>query len=182
MKICIYAASSENIADVYFEKCEEFGSELARRGHAIVFGGGKRGLMGACARGVYGENGEIFGVIPKFFYIDGLLFGYCTEHYITETMRERKAKMEELSDAFVMLPGGLGTFDEFFEILTLRKLDLHEKPIGILNVNGFYDDMIRMLRKYAQEGFIPENVFDVLDIAEDPDELLDKLEKRLSEK
>lgn len=182
MKICVYGASSNDIADVYFENSEKLGKELAKRGYGLVFGGGKRGLMGAAARGAFSENGEIIGIAPEFFDVDGTLFAGCTQIILTKTMRERKEKMEMLSDAFIMMPGGIGTFDEFFEILTLRQLGQHAKPIGILNTNGYYDNMLSMLRKIADDGFMLKSGFEMFDVCDDPCKLMDTLEQRLKEK
>ena len=122
MKICVYGASSNSIDKKYIEAGERLGSLMAARGHTLVFGGGANGLMGAVARGEAEVRGEIIGVAPTFFNVDGILFPDCTDFVYTETMRERKQKMEELSDAFVMTPGGIGTIEEFFEILTLSHL------------------------------------------------------------
>ncbi len=182
MRICVYGASSNEIDKMYMKSGEEFGRELALRGHGLVFGGGCRGLMGAAARGAFSEKGEIIGVAPEFFNVDGTLYDKCTELLLTKTMRERKEKMEMLSDAFVMLPGGIGTFDEFFEILTLRQLGIHTKPIGILNTNGFYDDLIRMLNRIADENFMMKTCLELFELSEKPAELLSRLEKRAEEK
>ena len=125
MHICVYGAASATIDPAYIAAGEELGRRMAESRHVLVFGGGGNGLMGAVARGVREGNGTAIAVVPSFFRVDGVLSPYCTEIIYTDTMRERKQKMEELSDAFVMTPGGIGTFDEFFEILTLRSLDRH---------------------------------------------------------
>ena len=144
MKICVYGASSNDIDAKYISAGEDFGRAMANAGHGMVFGGGANGMMGAAARGMTSCGGEIIGVVPKFFDVDGMLYDKCTEMIYTDTMRERKQIMEEKSDAFVMLPGGIGTFDEFFEILTLRQVGRHAKAIGVLNVSGYYDDILNM--------------------------------------
>ena len=145
MKICVYGAASPTIDPQYMKKVEEMGSEMAKRGHSLVFGGGGNGLMGAAARGVVRAKGKVIGVAPSFFQVDGVLFEECSELIYTETMRERKQIMEEKADAFVMLPGGIGTFDEFFEILTLKQLGRHNKAIVIFNIDGYYDNMLKMM-------------------------------------
>ena len=122
MVICVYGASSDTIHPDFLKAGEALGAAMARRGHSLVFGGGGHGLMGAVARGVASGGGSITGVAPRFFNVDGVLFDGCTEFVYTDTMRERKAIMEERADAFLMTPGGIGTFEEFFEILTLRQL------------------------------------------------------------
>ncbi len=154
MNICLYGASSNAIARSYTIAVEELGAKMAAHGHNLVFGGGAGGLMGAAARGVFYGGGKVIGVAPSFFKVDGMLFKGCSEIIYTETMRERKQVMEELSDAFVITPGGPGTFDEFFEILTLRQLGRHTKPIAILNVNGYFDNIIAQLENAVQKQFM----------------------------
>ena len=114
MNICVYGASSSTIAKSYINPTEELGEKMAKRGHNLVYGAGALGLMGAAARGVLRGGGKIIGVAPAFFKVDGVLFDECDEMIYTDTMRERKGIMEEKSDAFIMTPGGLGTYDEFF--------------------------------------------------------------------
>ena len=111
-------------------------------------------MMGALARGVHRHGGKIIGVVPTFFNVDGILFDNCTELIRTETMRERKQTMEDLSDAFIMTPGGIGTFEEFFEILTLKQLGRHEKAIVNYDINGYFDPIINMLDKAIEQKFM----------------------------
>ena len=153
MNLCLYGASSENINEIYKKEVERLGRLMARQGHTLIFGGGASGLMGAAARGVYSENGKIIGVSPNFFNVDGILFDKCTELIYTETMRERKQIMEDMSDGFVVLPGGMGTYEEFFEILTLKQLGRHGKAIAIFNINGYFDKMIEFMEEAISEGF-----------------------------
>lgn len=176
MKICVYGASSNNIHMNFMEITEELGYKIATRGHTLVFGGGANGLMGAVARGVTRGNGEIIGVAPTFFNVDGVLYKKCTKMIPTETMRERKQIMEDHSDAFIMTPGGIGTFEEFFEILTLKQLARHAKPIAIFNVNGFYDAMFSFLQQAIDAGFMKEEAKDMYKVFTDADALLDYLE------
>lgn len=178
MRICVYGASSDEINPEYISAGEKFGAALAASGNGIVFGGGAKGMMGAAARGVTSGGGEIIGVVPKFFDVDGMLYDKCTEMIYTETMRERKQIMEDKADAFVMLPGGIGTFDEFFEILTLKQLGRHSKPIGILNVLGYFDDILKMLEKAVREKFMLEVNLELFAISEDPLVLISELEKQ----
>lgn len=180
MKICIYGASSNDIDTRYIKAGEQFGSELASAGHGLVFGGGAGGMMGAVARGTAAKNGEIIGVAPKFFNVDGMLFDRCSEMIYTDTMRERKQIMEEKADAFVMLPGGIGTFDEFFEILTLKQLGRHAKPIGILNVSGYYNNILAMLQKAIDEKFMLNNTECLFSVSENGMELISELENQLA--
>ena len=176
MNICVYGGSSNSVGAEYIEAGIRFGRALAERGHGLVFGGGAGGLMGAAARGAYSAQGKITGVAPTFFNVDGVLFEECTEFVFTETMRQRKQKMEELSDAFVMLPGGIGTLDEFFEIFTLKQLGRHGKPVGVLNTGGYYDGLLAMLDKMASEGFMLPECRDMLAVSNSPEELVKKLE------
>ena len=176
MNICVYGASSNDIRRVYIETVERLGRAMARRGHGLVFGGGAQGLMGAAVRGVMEAGGKSIGVAPTFFQVDGVLFEGCTEFIPTETMRQRKEIMEQRSDAFIMTPGGIGTYEEFFEILTLKQLGRHNKPIAILNISGYFDDMIRMLRTTVSEGFMREACLGLFGVFSEPEALLDYLE------
>lgn len=176
MKLCIYGASSNAIDKSFLNAGEQLGSVIADGGHAVVFGGGAAGLMGAVARGAYSKNGEIIGICPSFFNVDGALFENCSEMIYTETMRERKQLLEEMSDAFIITPGGIGTFDEFFEIYTLRQLGVHKKPIAIFNTNGYYDSLIDMLNNAIDKSFMPNTNMDLLFISDNPQEIINHIE------
>lgn len=177
MRICIYGSASDDIAPEYLLAGEALGEALARRGIGLVFGGGGRGLMGAAARGAARVAGaEILGVAPTFFP-DGAFSPHCTDFIHTETMRERKQKMEELSDAFIVTPGGIGTMEEFFEIYTLRHLGRTEKPIALLNTRGFFDPLLSLLSSMQDEGFLPRGDLALLVVGEEPDGLLDTILK-----
>ena len=154
------------------------GRELAQRGHSLVFGAGRHGLMGAVARGVREVGGHILGVVPKFFgEMDvEILCDFCDELIQPDTMRQRKQIMEENADAFVMVPGGIGTFEEFFEILTARQLCLHNKPIGIYNVNGYYTELDHVIRSAMDKNFVQPDVLDLYQMTADLDELFRYLE------
>lgn len=149
---------------------------MASRGHNLVYGAGAQGLMGAAARGVTKGGGKIIGVSPSFFKVDGVLYDKCTEMIFTETMRERKQIMEERSDAFVMTPGGVGTFEEFFEILTLKQLNRHQKAIAVLNLKGYYDDIAQLMTHAAAGGFMKEETLNLYKFFTDYNEMLDYLE------
>ena len=180
MNICLYGASSSAIAKAYVNPTEELGAKIAERGHTLIYGGGAAGLMGAAARGAYSRGGEIIGVVPSFLNVDGILFDNCTELIFTETMRERKALMEQKSDAFIMTPGGVGTFDEFFEILTLKQLGRHSKPIGIFNINGYFDSLIAQLENAVHKQFMNPEIFELFISTDRADRLLDYLENGVS--
>lgn len=182
MVICVYGASSEIVDEKYIKASEEMGKALAEKGHDIVFGGGRQGLMGGVSRGALNKGGvKVIGVAPSFFDVPGILEKGCTDFIYTETMRERKQIMEDMSDGFIVLPGGIGTFEEFFEILTLKQLGRHNKPIAIFNVDGYYDDLLDMLSKTAGEKFMKDeclkifkssnSIAEVIDYIEAPEEI-----------
>ena len=172
MRICVFGASSNDIDQAYIAAGEQLGREMAAVGHELIFGGGQTGLMGAVARGVKSGNGKITGVAPTFFDLPGILYQECDEFIYTETMRERKDLMDQMAEAFIMTPGGIGTMEEFFEIYTLKQLDRHSKPIGILNVNGYYDELIQMLIHTAEKGFMDMKCIDLFCVSDSPTELL----------
>ena len=178
MRICIYGAASPTIDPEYIKKTEQLGRELARRGHSLVFGGGGHGLMGAAARGVRECGGHILGVIPKFFDEENIeaIFDQCDELIMPNTMRERKQIMEDNADAFIIVPGGIGTFEEFFEILTLKQLCRHDKPIAIYNIMGYYNELSEVLEQSMKKNFIRENCRDLYFTAEDTTALFDYIE------
>lgn len=176
MNICLYGASSSAIAKSYINPTEALGAKIADRGHTLIYGGGAAGLMGAAARGVYSRGGKIIGVVPSFLNVDGILFDKCDELIFTETMRQRKQLMEQRADAFVMTPGGLGTFDEFFEILTLKQLGRHSKPIAVFNINGYFDSLIEQLKNAVQKQFMTPEALELCLFTDNEDKLLNYLE------
>lgn len=178
MQICVYGAASPSIAPLYTEQGEALGRTMVRRGHSLVFGGGALGLMGAVARGVRAEGGRIIGVVPRFFEHDAAetLYTDCDEYIGTDTMRERKHIMEDKADAFIITPGGIGTFEEFLEILTLRQLCRHEKPIAIFNVAGYYDTLLAFLREAIEKGFLKATCLDLFCVSDNAEKLLTYLE------
>ncbi len=179
MRFCIYGAASNKIDKEYILAGEKLGKAMAEAGHGMVFGGGASGLMGAAARGMTaGGAAEIIGIAPSFFDVDGVLYPGCTEMIYTETMSERKHRMEEMADGFIITPGGVGTMDEFFETLTLKSLGLHDKPIGVLNVDHFYDDLNSLIEKMAEGNFLRQGIQDMFFIGEDPEELIREMEKQ----
>ncbi len=180
MKICVYGAASPTIDESYIKTVEILGKTLAERGHSLVFGGGGNGLMGAAARGVTAGGGNILGVVPSFFNEDGnlveALYEKCDKMVYTKTMRERKQIMEDNADAFIVVPGGIGTFEEFFEILTLKQLRQHEKPIAVFNINGYYNELESMMRAAINKGFIKETCLKLYRVSENIDEIFDYIE------
>lgn len=178
MRICVYGAASPTIDKDYIEKVEKLGAEMALHGHSLVFGGGANGLMGAAARGVHSKGGRVVGIIPKFFDDEGVeaIYDKCDELIFTETMRERKQAMEDSSDAFIVVPGGIGTFEEFFEILTLKQLCRHNKPIALYNINGYYEELNDVMEQAMKKNFIRDNCAVLYKLTEDPKELLEYIE------
>ena len=171
MTICVFGAASVLIDKKYIDAIEEMGEYLAGDGHDLIFGSGCTGAMGAAARGFRKGGGKTHGVIPNFFKEDLNEFVdfTCDKMTYTESMRERKAVMEDLADAFVITPGGIGTFEEFFEVLTLKQLGRHRKPIAVYNTYGYYDELDAAMKHSIKEGFIKDScttlfkVFDSLD-------------------
>lgn len=175
MNICVYGAASSLIDESFVEAGEKLGRKMAQRNIGLVFGGGRNGMMGAVARGEAEEGGKILGISPSFFEASNaeISFKNCTEFIHTETMRERKRLLDEKSDAFIITPGGIGTFDEFFEILTLKQLGRHNKAIVIYNINGFYDELDTMMTKSIEEKFITDDCKELYKVYNNPDEILD---------
>ena len=176
MNICIYGASSAQLEQIYYDKTEELGKMMAKRGHGLVFGGGATGMMGSAARGVACEGGYILGIAPRFFDKPGVLYQNCSEFIFTDTMRERKKLLEERSDATIVTPGGIGTYEEFFEIFTLKSLNRIDRPIVLYNINGYYDRMKELLEYTAKENFMDSSVFELVVFLDDPDAVLNYLE------
>jgi uncharacterized protein (TIGR00730 family) len=152
--ICVYCGSSDRIPSVYLEAAQAMGRVIATRGCGLVYGAGSTGLMGAVADAVLAAGGEVTGVIPEIFNTPPLLHTRLTRLEVAPDMHRRKARMAELADAFIALPGGFGTLDEFFEILTWAQVGLHQKPIGLLNARGYFDPLLQWVEHAQGEGFI----------------------------
>ena len=151
--ICVFGASSASLDQTYYDSAYELGQILAQSGYDLVYGAGNLGIMGAVARGVKQDQGKIIGVIPSFLNMEGVAYPHCDELIVTETMRERKAEMESRADGFVALPGGYGTFEELLEVLTLKQLSRHNKPIVIVNTNGYYDALLSQMEATIEQNF-----------------------------
>lgn len=178
MEICVFGAASKTIDEKYIIAVEELGEYLAKRGHNLVFGSGSTGAMGAAARGFRKGGGKTHGVVPTFFKenLNDFVDWNCDKMTYTETMRERKAVMEDEADCFIITPGGSGTFEEFFEVLTLKQLGRHRKPIAIFNVDGYYDAMNDMIEKSIETEFIKPNCRSLYRFVTDFDELCEYIE------
>ncbi len=176
MNICVFGSSSEFIDKEYLDTAEHLGREIAKRGDTLVFGAGKYGVMGASARGASAENGRLIGVSPRFFTEMDVLYDKCTELVFTETMRERKGIMEDRSDAFIICAGGMGTFEEFFEVLTLKQLRRHTKPIIVYNVKGYYNHMLAMMKNAVDRKFMTDECNRLYTVADTEEQLFEQLE------
>ena len=178
MKICIFGAASAHIDEIYIKKVEELAEMLANRGHSLVFGAGATGLMGAAARGFKKGGGFIHGVIPHFFKEDGveLIYDGCDKMTYTDTMSERKKIMEDECDAFIITPGGIGTFEEFFEVLTLKQLGRHDKAIAIYNIENYYDDLEKFMGVVKDRNFITFKCYEMYSYFNSAEEIVQYLE------
>ena len=151
--ICVYCSSSDAVSPAFFQVAAELGALIAQNGYTLVYGGGNIGLMGALAISTHEHGGKVVGVIPKFLHEFGLSYEKSNELIITSDMRERKAVMESRADAFIGLPGGFGTLEEMLEIITLKQLRIHTKPIVFLNTDGFYDGLRDVFEHMYNEQF-----------------------------
>lgn len=178
MNICVFGAASTEIDKSYIEAGERLGEEIARRGHTLVFGAGCHGLMGAVARGVHRVGGKVIGVIPTFFEDNEIevIYRKCDELIYTETMSERISTMTNLSDAFITAPGGVGTFEEFFEIFTLKQLARHTKPIAVFDTNNYYKKLDEFLQHAVEEKFIRKECQSLWHYSDDVNDVLDYIE------
>jgi uncharacterized protein (TIGR00730 family) len=172
-RITVFCGSSFGTEKEYEEQAYLLGKTLAERNIGLVYGGANVGLMGAVADGTLDHKGEVFGVLPHFLQNKEIAHQSLTELILVETMHERKTKMNELSDGVITLPGGFGTLEEFFEMLTWAQLGLHKKPIAILNINGFYDELLALVHTMVNKGFLKAVNRDMLLISNNIDELLD---------
>ncbi len=172
MIICVYSSSSNNIDPVYFESAKELGKQIALRGDTMLFGGGLLGLMGTTAKSVHQNNGKVIGVIPKALNLPGVVYESCDELIVTEGLRERKAAMDSKSDAFIALPGGYGTLEEILEIITLKQLGYHNKPVVLLNTNGFYGRLLMQFEQIMEQHFARSDSNQLYQVVEDPSEAL----------
>ncbi|GAE34368.1 TIGR00730 family Rossman fold protein [Halalkalibacter akibai] len=175
-KICVFCGSSFGQDKAYLTAVKQFAEALIVNEINLVYGGGNAGLMGELARSVLEKKGEVVGVIPKKIH-ENVEHVELTELFIVDDMHQRKAKMYELADGFVALPGGIGTIEELAEALTWQQIGYHQKPIGILNVNHFYDKLLSLLDHMKTEGFIKQDFLDNLIVSDDPEDLLHKMKK-----
>ncbi len=156
-RITVFCGSSAGTDDRYMEQAKALGTTLAHEGIDVVYGGANVGLMGALADGALEANGKVIGVLPDFLRSKEIAHQGLTELIIVQTMHQRKTKMNDLCDGVIALPGGFGTLEEFFEMLTWGQLGLHQKPLGILNTHGFYDPLLALLQRMVEDGFLKES-------------------------
>lgn len=173
--ITVFCGSSFGSDPIYQEQATLLGQTLANHHIQLVYGGADVGLMGAVADGVLNAGGKVIGVLPFFLQSKEIAHKQLTELILVETMHERKTKMNELCDGVIVLPGGYGTLEEFFEMITWAQLGLHQKPIGILNIDGFYDDLIKLVQTMVDKGFLKPINRDMLLISNNIDELLEMM-------
>jgi uncharacterized protein (TIGR00730 family) len=176
-RVCVFCGASSGQRPAYAQAARGFGSAVAARGLGLVYGGGRVGLMGAVADGALGSGGEVVGVIPQALVERELAHGGLTELHVVGSLHERKALMADLADAFVALPGGFGTLDELMEQLTWSQLGLHAKPVGLLDVEGFWRPLIALARHATDEGFVRESDLGAIAVGDEPEALLDRLER-----
>ncbi len=173
--ISVFCGSSAGTDDIFQASAYQLGKYFANHGIQLVYGGANVGLMGAVANGVIENGGKVIGVLPLFLRNVEIAHKNLTQLIIVESMHERKTKMNELSDGVIMLPGGFGTLEEFFEMLTWAQLGLHKKPLAILNINGFYDELLSLIQKMVRKGFLKQANQDMIMVGDNIATLIDKM-------
>ncbi|TDN70947.1 TIGR00730 family Rossman fold protein [Paraburkholderia sp. BL10I2N1] len=177
--VCVYCGSSDGVKPLYAEAARAFGRAIVEARLALVYGGGKVGLMGVIADEVMAAGGRAIGVIPELLVNKEVGHEGLTELHVVPDMHQRKKMMADLSDAFIAMPGGAGTLEELFEVYTWAQLGYHQKPVAVLNIDGYYDPLISMLQHTVQEGFMRQTYLDILQIDSDPVSLISKLQRYL---
>lgn len=171
--ICVFASSCDYLEQIYYDEAAKLGELMAKSGMNIAYGGSSLGLMWACAKEVKANGGKLIGVMPKKLHDLGVNTDICDEYYITECMRSRKAKMDEFSDGLISLAGGFGTLEELSEMIVQKQLGYNNKPIVILNTNGFYDKLIEFFEVIITENFARESVREIYYVASTPEEAVE---------
>ncbi|WP_141432254.1 TIGR00730 family Rossman fold protein [Bacillus sp. 03113] len=170
--LCVFAGSSAGNHQDYQIKTKELGKFIASNGYQLVYGGSKVGLMGEVANEVLLNGGKVIGVMPNGLFKGETAHNSLTQFIKVNSMHERKAKMNELADGFIALPGGIGTFEELFEVLCWSQIGIHKKPIGLFNINHYYDPLVNLITNSIQAGFAKESTLKLLSVSDDPEELL----------
>ena len=180
-RLCVFCGSATGKPALYRDQARELGKEMVQHGWSLVYGAGHIGLMGVLADSVLAAGGEAIGVIPQALVDRELAHRGLTELEIVGTMHERKARMAHLADAFAALPGGFGTCDELFEILTWAQLKIHQKPVGLLNTGGFFDPLLGWMNRLVEDGFLKPHHRDLVRVASSPIDLLELINRPASE-
>lgn len=175
--VCVYCGSADNILPVFYEGAFHMGQELAQRGLRVVYGAGKTGLMGSLADGALQAGGEVTGVVPVYLNMPQLIHSGLTRLEIVDNIHLRKARMSQLADAFIAMPGGYGTFEELFETLTWAQIGLHQKPVGLYNIAHYFDPLISLVQHALKEGFIYAEHNAILLSDDNPEHLITALEQ-----
>lgn len=174
--ICVFAGSRFGEDEQYRKKAEQLGRTLASQGYRIIYGGSKFGLMGAMADAALAEGGEVIGVMPSGLMNGEMVHPGLTRFIEVKDMHARKAKMGELADGFIALPGGFGTLEELFEVLCWLQIGIHQKPVGVLNVNGYYDPLVGLVESCIAAGFVNQGHLSLINIATESEELISLME------
>ena len=173
--ICVYCGSRSGTQAEYAQMAEQVGTWIGQHGGQLVYGGGKNGLMGIVASATSAAGGRVVGIIPKALQTRENTRTDCDELHVVDTMHERKRLMAQHADVFVALPGGIGTFEEFFEVWTWRQLGYHDKPIGLINTRGYYDGLLAFSRHSVEQGFLSDGQMDLIQVGENATDLLRSL-------
>ena len=181
-RLAVFCGSSIGASEAYEEGAIQLGKELARRGITLVYGGSSLGIMGTVANAVLEAGGQVIGVIPKMLEEREISHPNLTELIVVQSMHERKAKMVDLADGFIILPGGMGTLEEFFEVLTWAQLGLHQKPCGILNIHHYYDLLISFFNHMNEQQFLQDQYRSMALVDSDPGNLIDKFKTYVAPK
>ncbi|NNC70222.1 MAG: TIGR00730 family Rossman fold protein [Flavobacteriaceae bacterium] len=174
-KIAVFCGSSTGFSTIYKEEAQKVGEYFAQNSIALVYGGGKIGMMGVLANTIMKNQGEVYGVIPKLLEHEEVIHDHITQLIITKTMSERKIIMSQMVDGYIALPGGFGTLDELFEALTLGQLGIEDKPVGVLNTNGFFEPTMKQLDLMVNEGFLKESNRNMLLIEDSIESLIHQM-------
>lgn len=178
--VCVYCGSRADASSLYTEAAREVGHLIGERRWRLVYGGGRAGLMGTVADAVLEAGGTVVGVIPRTLVDKEVAHPRLTELHVVDTMHQRKQMMAERADVFVALPGGIGTFEELFEVWTWRQLGYHDKPLGLLNAGGYYDGLLAFMQHTQQQGFVQAAQSELLEVHQRPAPLLDRLHRLAS--
>ena len=179
--ICVYCSSSDLLDDIYYQEARQLGRHIATQGYGLVYGGGNVGLMGVVARSVHENDGYVYGVIPRALKErEGVAYEIADELIVTDSLRERKYLMYEKSQAFITLPGGIGTLEELLETLTLKQLGYHTAPMVIVNTNGFYDALLTLFDQFFEKRFVKPSFPELLTVVGSVDEAMDLINTALN--